>query len=340
MRYAEYSAPSVIKIKHMEKPSIQSPSDVLVRICYTGICDDDLPFYLKDDSLITWPLPTAMTGHEFSGIVEDIGSDAIRNGFRVGDRVSGHAWNFCGACTNCKAGNENHCLNIKCTSTYVDYAVFDQRQIIHLPENVSLENGIFTDAISYCLYNCLKITPQKMKYVLISGSSTFSFVILQIMKRFGAYKIVLATSDLSKADLAYSLGADEVLPLSESFIPKALKLTQYAGYDLVFEVSRDVSMLTTLSQLVGIKGTILYSYMYGLNAHSRISLMEMYLKEAELHPFYLSCRTLPKAIEMMEKMNLSALIGKIYPFEEINTAFQAHLSRKYVQVILDMQSPA
>ena len=121
------------------------------RIRYVGVCDDDISLYKGDNR--SWPLPKSIVGHEFSGEIEDLGELAYHAGFRIGDAVSGYAWNFCGACRYCKSGLEAHCSNAACISVLAELVVLNMRQIQKLRPGVPLEHGIFTDAIGYCLYN-------------------------------------------------------------------------------------------------------------------------------------------------------------------------------------------
>jgi threonine 3-dehydrogenase len=81
------------------------PNDVLVKIRKTAICGTDLHIYNWDDwSQRTIPVPM-VTGHEFVGVVEEIGSQVT--GFAIGDRVSGEGHVTCGHCRNCRAGRRH-----------------------------------------------------------------------------------------------------------------------------------------------------------------------------------------------------------------------------------------
>lgn len=339
MRYAVYDSPSKIVVKHGKSPEIKTPQDILIRVCYVGVCSDDIPFFLMDNSLMTWPFPEAVAGHEFSGIIEGLGAEAAQNGFKKGDLVSGLAWNYCGVCDNCRSGYENHCTSVRCTSVLAEHIVMNQRQVVVIPSEIGLQNAVFTDPVSYGFYNCLKkMCPGRFNNVLIFGIDTMSMVTLQIAKKLGADNVVVVDSDSSKQKLALSLGADKVLAYSESdFISAALKASQHRGYDLVFEMSRDPDMLRSAGQIIGIKGTILYSYMYGFDVKSNVSLVELYLKEAELHPFFLAGNFLPQTVRMMQSLELSPLIGRIYPFEQINDAFNAHLTKQYMKILIALQ---
>ena len=110
------------------------------RIRYVGVCDDDISLYKGDNR--SWPLPKSIVGHEFSGEIEDLGELAYHAGFRIGDAVSGYAWNFCGACRYCKSGLEEHCRNAACISVLAEHVVLNMRQIQKLRPGVPLEHGI------------------------------------------------------------------------------------------------------------------------------------------------------------------------------------------------------
>ncbi len=83
------------------------PNDLLVKINKTAICGTDIHIYNWDEwAQKTIPVPL-ITGHEFSGVVVDTGSEV--RGFNIGDRVSGEGHITCGFCRNCRAGRRHLC---------------------------------------------------------------------------------------------------------------------------------------------------------------------------------------------------------------------------------------
>src|SRR3954470_7623264 len=85
------------------------PNDVLIRTRKTAICGTDLHIYNWDDwAQATIPVPM-VTGHEFVGVVAQVGSAVA--GFKAGDRVSGEGHIPCGYCRNCRAGRRHLCRN-------------------------------------------------------------------------------------------------------------------------------------------------------------------------------------------------------------------------------------
>jgi len=86
-----------------------APDDVLIRVTKTAICGTDLHIYNWDNwAQKTIPVPM-VTGHEFVGVIEKLGSNVT--GYKVGDRVSGEGHITCGHCRNCRAGQRHLCRN-------------------------------------------------------------------------------------------------------------------------------------------------------------------------------------------------------------------------------------
>jgi threonine dehydrogenase-like Zn-dependent dehydrogenase len=105
-----YHKPKDIRVDNVDDPKIESPRDAVIRVTSTAICGSDLHMY---NGLIPQPRPMTM-GHEFMGIVEDVGSEV--NNLKKGDRVivpfpiaCGKCW-FCtrGLITSCQESNENY----------------------------------------------------------------------------------------------------------------------------------------------------------------------------------------------------------------------------------------
>ena len=136
--------------EHCPEPKLTSPEQTLVRVRYAAINADDYSAFAR---YLGRFYNSQRLLHEFSGEIKDLGELAYHAGFRIGDAVSGYAWNFCGACRYCKSGLEAHCSNAACISVLAEHVVLNMRQIQKLRPGVPLEHGIFTDAIGYCLYN-------------------------------------------------------------------------------------------------------------------------------------------------------------------------------------------
>src|SRR6266705_6490809 len=107
MRGAVLYGPRDLRFEERDMPAILKPTDAIVRNSATCVCGSDLWPYRGIN-----PVPQAMPmGHEYCGIVEEVGS-AVKT-VKPGQFVIG---SFCisdNTCPNCKAGYQSGCQNLE-----------------------------------------------------------------------------------------------------------------------------------------------------------------------------------------------------------------------------------
>jgi len=103
MRAIVYHGPSDIRHEAVPDPSLCAPDDAVVRVTRTAICGSDLHV------VHGLPIPDRgfALGHEFVGVVEDVGPGVRR--FRKGNRVLASCTTGCGRCVPCRRGLFNAC---------------------------------------------------------------------------------------------------------------------------------------------------------------------------------------------------------------------------------------
>jgi threonine dehydrogenase-like Zn-dependent dehydrogenase len=94
-----------IRVDDVPEPTIQEPTDAIVRLTASAICGTDLHFVRGSMSGMK---PGTILGHEGVGVVEEVGED-VRN-LSIGDRVVICSTIGCGACSYCRAGYYAQCL--------------------------------------------------------------------------------------------------------------------------------------------------------------------------------------------------------------------------------------
>ena len=105
MKAAVFHAARDIRIDTVADPTIEQPTDALVRITRATICGSDLWFYR---GVSQWQ-PGWRTGHEFIGVVEAVGADVAT--VRVGDAVVAPFSFSDGTCEFCSSGLQTSCLH-------------------------------------------------------------------------------------------------------------------------------------------------------------------------------------------------------------------------------------
>jgi glutathione-independent formaldehyde dehydrogenase len=99
-----YKGPHTVAIEERPDPTVERPTDAIVRITTTNICGSDLHMYEGRTSVEQGKI----LGHENMGIVEAVGDGVDR--IKVGDRVSVPFNIACGTCRNCQTGWWSFCL--------------------------------------------------------------------------------------------------------------------------------------------------------------------------------------------------------------------------------------
>ncbi|QIP88195.1 alcohol dehydrogenase catalytic domain-containing protein [Streptomyces sp. Tu 2975] len=106
MKAVVYKGPFEVAVEQVEKPGIQHPNDVIVRVTSTAICGSDLHMYEGR----TAAEPGIVFGHENLGIIEETG-DGVSS-LKQGDRVVMPFNVACGFCKNCTAGFTGFCVTV------------------------------------------------------------------------------------------------------------------------------------------------------------------------------------------------------------------------------------
>ena len=117
------------------------PGEAVLRIMASGLCGTDLHRYRDGE-------PTEMiTGHEPCGVIEELGPGAPP-GLKLGDRVMCHHYEGCGVCEICSMGYEQLCPHGHVTfgggtghGANADYMICPSRTLVHLPDELSFEEG-------------------------------------------------------------------------------------------------------------------------------------------------------------------------------------------------------
>src|SRR5689334_4653452 len=103
MRGAVLYAPHDVRFEDRADPKIVHPTDAIIKLSATCICGSDLWPY-RGANPVTQPTPM---GHEYCGIVEEVGKDV--SSIRPGQFVIGSFFASDNTCPNCRAGYQSSC---------------------------------------------------------------------------------------------------------------------------------------------------------------------------------------------------------------------------------------
>ena len=216
------------------------PNDLLVRVKRTAICGTDIHIYNWDEwSQKTVPTPMVI-GHEFAGVVVEVGSEV--KGYRVGDRVSAEGHITCGHCRNCKAGKRHLCRNtegigVNRTGCFAEYIAIPAFNAFLIPASISDETASILDPLGNATHTALSFDLVG-EDVLITGAGPIGIMAVAIARHAGARHVVITDVNDYRLGLAARMGASRAINVTQGSIAEVINdLEMSEGFDVGLEMS-------------------------------------------------------------------------------------------------------
>ena len=255
-------------------PAVKKADDVLIKVSAAGVCGTDVHIY--HDMFKSYP--PVVLGHEFSGVVTDVGTAVT--GFKPGDRVvcEPHTL-FCGKCDMCRAGKIQLCPEKRSPGwgidgAFTDYLVVPELFLHHVPDNVPDDVAALCEPMAIVTHSVLeraRVEPQDV--VAVIGAGPIGLLSMVAARSGGASKLIVIGTDADediRFPAARRLGADCVINvMRESALEKVMELTGGKGVDLVVEASGSEPGINTAIDIVKKCGRI---SVVGLVGKERVSI--------------------------------------------------------------------
>jgi (R,R)-butanediol dehydrogenase / meso-butanediol dehydrogenase / diacetyl reductase len=227
-------------VRYVDAPEPSpGPGMLKVKVALAGICGTDLKEYAYGPVLIPPDKVPLTMGHEFTGRVAEVGKGV--KGFKVGDRVSGVGYYYCGECYVCKKGLYNICVNQRFTGISTDgcmaeYFAIPGYACYKLPDNVSDELGALVEPLAVALHAVRQAHIQAGDTVAIVGDGTIGLCSLLAARAAGASAVYVIAKHKGRGGLAEKMGATAVIYSSEENpVKKLQEMTGGIGTDAAIE---------------------------------------------------------------------------------------------------------
>jgi uncharacterized zinc-type alcohol dehydrogenase-like protein len=208
-----YAAPSATEplVKTTITRRDVGPDDVMIDIAYAGICHSDIHTVRGEWGPIQYP---QVVGHEIVGHVTEVGANVTKH--QVGDRVGvGCMVNSCGECEQCRAGQEQYCLegNIGTYASvdpadgsitqggYSQAVVVNEDFVLKVPESLDIEKVaplLCAGITTYSPLHHWKVGPGSK--VAVVGMGGLGHMAVKIAVALGAEVTVLSQTTSKEAD--------------------------------------------------------------------------------------------------------------------------------------------
>ena len=327
-------------MRYMDVPEpVPGDHDIKVKVYACGICGTDI--HLMHD---TYPSnPPIITGHEFSGVVAEVGKDVTD--FKVGDRiVTLTAIETCEECEWCRQGLRMLCPQRKSVGSGIDggfaeYVILPARHAFRLPEGVSLKTAALCEPLACVVRSvCERTTVHAGDYVLVSGAGVMAQLTAQVAHANGGVVIMTGlASDAERFAMAKRLGGvkETVRVDEDGALEKILALTGGMGPHVAYECAGVASSADFCLRALRKTGTYAQVAIPGKPIPMDMD-MALY-KEIVLTNSYASERTSwLTALSLLENhlINIDPLASTTLPLEQWEEGFRQTIAKTGFKVLL------
>jgi (R,R)-butanediol dehydrogenase/meso-butanediol dehydrogenase/diacetyl reductase len=242
-----------VRLEDVAEPTSPQGDDVLLEVCWTGICGTDLHEYLGGPIFIPVALKRVVLGHEFSARVVEVGPDV--SGVRVGDRVAVIPHRVCRACHFCQRGMFQHCTQLEVVGitrdgAFARYTVARQDQLVRLPDEVPDELGALVEPLAVTM-RAMQLPKARLgDTIAIIGTGPIGLCGVATARAAGLADIYVVEKMPGRAELARRLGAKQVIdPQLGDPVQTILELTDGRGVDVSLEC---VGLVATMNQAIAL----------------------------------------------------------------------------------------
>ena len=263
MKAVTYHGVGDFRLTDEPRPTAVGPGDALVRITLGAICGSDLHIYHGHIPIDEG----AILGHEFVGVVEEVGPEV--RGVRAGDRVVAPFYASCGECAYCRRGWWSQCEE-RATfgfGTYfgglggaqAEYVVVPHANVnlAPIPDGVEDEQAIFVGDILATGFFCAERGEIRAgDTVAVVGAGPVGLMAVMCAHLFGPARVFAVDMVDSRLEVAGDLGA---IPLDSRATNVQVELqrhTRGVGADVVLECVGQLAAIETSINCVRGGGTV------------------------------------------------------------------------------------
>ena len=318
MKSATFYGTHDLRIEERDLPTV-GPRDVLIKVMACGVCGTDVHIYEGDKGAAETNPPTIL-GHEFAGVVEQVGAE-VENA-KPGDRVCVDPNRLCGKCYYCRSGIGHFCEHMIGTGTVMDgafaqYCVVDESQVYHLADTTSFEEGAMTEPVACCLHGIDLCEITTASTVMVIGGGMIGLLMVQLARLSGAHRVILMEPVAGKREMGKKLGADLCIDPFHEDVKAVLAAHGVGRIQAVIECA---GLTSTIAQAIDLAGKDSIVMMFGLTKPDDelpIKPFEIFRKEVVLKASYIDPYTQQRALDLInaKKIDVTSMVAEIRGLE-------------------------
>jgi threonine dehydrogenase-like Zn-dependent dehydrogenase len=338
VRGAVMYGPGEVRVEEREAPRIVEPTDAIIRVSAACVCGSDLwPYRGVED--LQWPAPM---GHEYAGIVEEVGADVQT--ITPGQFVIGSFWATDNTCEICRAGYQSACVNrvpmgaLGAQADLLRVPLADGTLVAtpDIPSDDLVPSLLSaSDVLGTGWFGAVAAQAGPGKTAAVVGDGAVGLLAVLAAKRLGAERIIAMSRHDSRQRLAREYGATDIVEeRGDAGVATIKELTNGLGAHSVVEaVGTQESMMQAIHATrpgghVGFVGV----------AHGvAVDGMDLFWSLAHVHGGPAPVRRfLPELIDLISNRQINP--GKVFdlqlPLDEAAAGYRAMDQREAIKVLL------
>ena len=336
MRGVMLYGPGDVRVEDRPEPTVEEPTDAVVRLAATCICGSDLWPYRGVESY-GQPVPF---GHEYAGIVEEVGSEV--RGLRPGQFVIGSFFASDNTCEICQAGYQTSCIHrtpVRGAQAQRMRVPLADGTLVATPEmpSVDLIPSLLaaSDVLGTGWFAAVAAEVGPGKTVAVIGDGAVGLLGILAAHELGAERIIAMSRYKSRQELALDFGATDVVAERGDEGVAAIKdLTNGLGAHSVIE-----AVGTQESMMQSLRATRPGGHMGYVGVAHGVELpgQELFFSHAHLHGGPAPVRRfLPELIDLIWSRQIDP--GKVFdltlPLDQAAGGYRAMDERRAIKTLL------
>ena len=347
MLAARLHGPADLRVERVPHPGPPGRGQALLRVKVTGVCGSDLHSYHDariGDTPIEEPL---VLGHEFSGVIEAVGSEAVDGHFeplRAGTRVAVDPAQPCGRCELCVQGHPNLCRRLHFCGNYPDGGSLCQwmhmsaRSCFPVPRALNDTEAALLEPLGVAVHAVDLARIKVAGSVAVLGAGPIGLLILQVVKLTGADPVFITDKFSWRLKQAARYGAIPINCDTEDAVQRIATETHGRGVDVAIEAAWGDRSVEQAAEMARLGGRVV---LVGIPGDDRLAMKASTARRKGL-TLLLSRRMkhiYPRALCLAteNRVDLSGLVTHRFPLKRAAEAFRmnAAYEDKVVKVMVE-----
>jgi len=338
MRGAVLHRPGDVRLEERDDPTILEPTDAIIRLSATCICGSDLWPY-RGIEAVDGPAPM---GHEYVGIVEEVGRDVSH--IKPGQFVVGSFFTSDNTCEICRAGYQSSCAHrtpMGSIGTQAEYArvpLADGTLVAtpEVPAAAMVPHFLAaSDVLGTGWFAAVAAEVGPGKTVAVVGDGAVGLLGVLAARQLGAERIIAMSRHEDRQKLALDFGAtDIVAERGDDGVERIKELTRGLGAHSVIEaVGTQEAMMQALraTRPGGHVGFV------GVSHDVQLPGDELFFSAVHLHGGPAPVRRfLPEQLQLIADGTIEP--GKVFdltlPLDEVAEGYRAMDERRAIKTLL------